>query len=137
MREFKAKWMVRWAGSLIVTIAIPAFAHHSTNLYFDVTKTVDVQGTITGLSLQNPHSHLKFTAVDSKGGTHEWTAETHNAAALVRLGWRQNTFAVGDKVVVKGNPSRTEGQYAMYLVSVTFANGKVVTPNAPVVGQTH
>lgn len=124
------------AALFALAVAGPGAAHHSTNLYFDVTKTIEVDGTVTALKLQNPHSQLRFEGKNSKGEYVEWIAETHNAAAMVRLGWKQTTLMPGDKVKVSGNPSRTAGQSALYLMSVVTPNGKTITPNAPITGAT-
>jgi hypothetical protein len=136
MRHVMQRSLMAITALSVLALAESSFAHHSTNLYFDVTKTIEVQGTVTALKLQNPHSQLRFMAQDANGQTKEWIAETHNAAALVRLGWRQDTLMVGDKITAKGNPSRTEGQTTMYLVSVVTPNGKTITPNAPFTGAT-
>jgi len=108
---------------MVAALAIPQFsqAHHSTNLYVDVSKKVSVQGEFESLKLVNPHALLTFWAPNAKGERVLWSVETHAPGNMIRLGWRPQMFKRGEKITVIGNPSRNGSPY-LNLVEVVFAS---------------
>ena len=81
------RWIV--AGSvavigLVALTAVPAIAHHSAAPFYDATKRVAAQGTVTRFLFKNPHSFLYFDATDDKGQKAEWQIELGPAASLTR-----------------------------------------------------
>lgn len=107
------------AGSLAVAIA-PAMAHHS-YAAFDMTKTVQVQGTITKFEWTNPHAF-----VYAKAGNQAYEIETTSPSMLSRRGFNRQSLKVGDKVTITINPHRTTVGKGS-LVSVKLANGQTLT----------
>lgn len=111
--------------SCIVTTTV--FAHHSANLYFDGSTTLELKdSTVVSLVLVNPHSRLVFTVANDDGELEEWTAETGSHNALRRKGIRPDLVAPGDIVTVIGNPSREGGNY-LRMRSMILANGDNVS----------
>jgi hypothetical protein len=60
------------------SFALQAYAHHGYAAY-DLTKTVTVSGTVTELSLANPHSSVTFDVKDEKGDVNRWAVEIGRA----------------------------------------------------------
>ena len=109
-----------------VAAAVPAWAHHSFNTFYDMSRTVEIQGVIKSFRLVSPHSEMIVEVPDAGGKTVEWriTART-GAVNAKREGWKVEDF-VGRKVTVAGNPTRRDGGTAMAAGVVTFDDGKVV-----------
>jgi hypothetical protein len=109
-----------------VAIAAPAGAHHSFNTFYDMTRTVQIEGVVKSFKLVSPHSEMIVEVADAGGKTVEWriTART-GAVNAKREGWKTEDF-IGKKVKIAGNPTRREGGTAMAAGVVTFPDGKVV-----------
>ncbi len=121
--------MKRCAAALALAVAllsVPLLAHHSFNTFFDISRTVQIEGVVKSFKLVSPHSEMIVEVTDATGKTVEWriTART-GAVAARQAGWKTEEF-VGKKVKVEGNPTRREGGTAMAAGVVTFADGKVV-----------
>jgi hypothetical protein len=121
---------LRFLAALAVTsavLAVPARAHHSFNTFFDMSKTIAIEGVVTSFKLVSPHSEMLVDVPDPAGKPVTWriTART-GAVNAKREGWKVEDF-IGKKVKVEGNPTRREGGTAMAAGVVTFADsGKVV-----------
>ncbi len=108
-------------------LALPATAHHSFNTFFDMSRTIEIEGVVTSFRLVSPHSEMLVDVPDAGGEAVTWriTART-GAEAAMREGWRPEDF-IGKQVKVEGNPTRREGGTAMAAGVVTFADdGRVV-----------
>jgi len=108
-------------------LALPATAHHSFNIFFDMSRTIEIEGVVTSFRLVNPHAEMLIEVPDAGGEAVTWriTARTGPVAAM-REGWRPEDF-IGKQVTVEGNPTRREGGTAMSAGVVTFAeDGRVV-----------
>ena len=107
-------------------LALPATAHHSFNTFFDMSRTIEIEGVVTSFRLVSPHSEMLIDVPDAGGEAVTWriTALTGPAAAREE-GWIPEDF-IGKQVKVEGNPTRREGGTAMAAGVVTFADGRVV-----------
>ena len=124
MRRFRIAAVT--TGVLISLMATcgPAFAHHS-GAMFDVSRKVDISGTIVDFNWSNPHANFKVN-VDKPGGTSEvWAVEMNSPNNLVREGWKRTTLKAGDKVTVTVRPLR-DGTPGGQYVSIVLADGKVL-----------
>ena len=123
----------RWiAVASVVVIAfvalrgVPAGAHHSATPFYDATKNVEVQGTVTRFLFKNPHSFLYFEATDAKGQKAEWQIELGAAASLTRTGWTPETLKPGTLIKASGQPSRAEGSHGMCCAKITRPDGSPI-----------
>ncbi len=108
-------------------LVVPARAHHSFNTFFDMSKTIAIEGVVTSFRLVSPHSERLVDVPDAAGKPVIWRITARTGAVNARReGWKAEEF-VGKKVKVEGNPSRREGGTAMTAGVVTFADsGRVV-----------
>jgi len=107
-------------------LAVPATAHHSFNTFFDMSRTVEIEGVVTLFRLVSPHSEMLVDVQDAGGKPVTWRITARTGAVNARReGWKPEEF-IGKKVKVEGNPSRREGGTAMSAGVVTFADGRVV-----------
>jgi hypothetical protein len=108
-------------------LALPATAHHSFNVFFDMSRTIEIEGVVTSFRLVNPHAEMMIDVPGAGGEAVIWriTARTGPAEAREE-GWIPEDF-IGKQVKVEGNPTRREGGSAMSAGVVTFADdGRVV-----------
>lgn len=105
---------------------VPAQAHHSFNTFFDVSRTVQIEGVVKSFRLISLHSEMVVEVTDPRGNIAIWRITARTGAVAAReQGWKVEEF-IGKKVKVEGNPTRKEGGTAMAAGVVTFPDGKVV-----------
>lgn len=111
---------------LCLMLSVPVQAHHSFNTFFDMSRTVQIEGVVKSFKLVSPHSEMVLEVTDSAGKVATWriTART-GAVNAKKEGWKVEAF-IGKKIKVEGNPTRKEGGTAMAAGVVTFPDGKVV-----------
>ena len=54
-------------SAALLSIALPAVAHHGTGASYDLSHPVTLQGTVTEFHYANPHPQLFFDVTDDKG----------------------------------------------------------------------
>jgi len=106
--------------SLLLALAAPAFAHHST-ANFNSDKTTTVTGVVSYVSFTNPHSFIDMDVVGAEG-TKEYKVFATSKVALLRYGWRPDSVKPGDKITIEGRPDRTDPTQ-LYMLRITFADG--------------
>ena len=86
--------------------AVSADGHHSAAPIFDTDKLVVVEGVVTEVWFENPHSryYIQVTSQDGEGVL--WEAETMNANWFLRRGWDETTVQTGDQVTLNGYLAR-------------------------------
>ena len=107
--------------ALVLAAAGTAHAHHSISAVYDSTKRLTVEGVVTEFQFVNPHP---FLLIEGVAGEHEgqiWRLEMDNRIELSEIGMSPDTFKAGDRVVVSGSGSRTEGQ-RLYLYRLDRAS---------------
>ena len=108
-------------AALVLTLAAPAFAHHSA-AQFNFTTPKSVAGTVKEVRMANPHMRLILTVSDDKG-TRDIEFEGHSLNNLYRQGWRPDSVKAGDKITVTIAP-RKDGGDGGYVTKVKTADGK-------------
>ena len=96
-------------------------AHHSPAMLYDLSREIIVEGTVTEYQLGNPHMRI-FLDVENEGTTQKWLAEGGSRTQLMREGWTGNEVVPGDKVSVRGHPSR-DGSYLIHMEYLTLPDG--------------
>jgi hypothetical protein len=119
------------AGLLLT--ALPAMAHHSKALQFDMTGEISVEGTIVELEWRNPHAWLNIEVVNEAGEPELWRIEFSSANSLIRRGWRPADLPVGAMLKVHGLPSR-DGSRTVDGEEVTLADGRSLLAGSNVEG---
>ena len=110
-------------GGILATI--PSFAHHSFMAEFDQEKAIVVDGVVTAVQWQNPHTFFNLDVTDKSGKVVKWILETGSPNALIMRGWSQKTMKVGDRVTVHGYRAKAGSNLAAAR-SVTLADGRTI-----------
>ena len=121
------------ASALVVSVAAPAFAHHSPAA-FETDKNVTLVGTIKEFRWQNPHTWIEINVPNEKGEMVLWNVELTSPTYLVRAGWKSNTLKPGDKVTVVGRPLKSGEPGSAIFTSVTLADGTTLRERAARLG---
>lgn len=123
------------AGSIFIFAAVvgsaPSIAHHSSS-HFDMTRRLQVSGTVVRFQWANPHVKL-FLMVPKDGKNELWAFEGNSPNVLARSGWYSSLLEVGQKITVVTQPAR-DGRKIGLLSSVKLANGRSIS-GFPVEGE--
>jgi len=106
----------------LLTISVPLFAHHGAASY-DTDKKVTLKGAVTRWIWSNPHCLLQFDVTDDSGHVVRWVAETENPSTMIRSGWLEKSFKVGDQVTVTGLPVKN-GNPVVRIIEVVLSSGQ-------------
>jgi hypothetical protein len=107
-----------------LSLGTPVVAHHSFGLY-DMSKSLEVKGTVAKMEWTNPHCWLFITAPAGDGSPVTYGFEMTSVGEMIRKGWSKSVLKFGDAVTVAYHPVR-DGRPAGYMMTVMTADGKYV-----------
>ncbi len=111
-----------------LTASMPAFAHHSAAVAYDISRTISVKGVISEVKWENPHTWIFVDTKDESGKAVKWGFEGKVPNQLIRLGITPSVLKPGVEVTVTGHPARDASQNFCEVLEVTFADGKTIKP---------
>ena len=94
------------AGMSLVLAGVPAAAHHSVALQYDMSSEVTVVGAIVELEWRNPHAWLHLEVENEAGVVQLWKIEFSSANSLYRRGWRPDNLVPG---IIRQKPGDRKG----------------------------
>jgi hypothetical protein len=97
-------------------------AHHSPAMLYDLSREITVEGVVTEYQLGNPHMRI-YLDVDNEGTTEKWLAEGGSRTQLLRVGWTGDEVKPGDRVSVRGHPSRDASRKLVHMEYLTLPDG--------------
>ena len=108
---------------LLSLIAMPVFAHHSFLSIYDQDSVEVIEGVVTEVWFENPHSRVYIEATDVDGNKAVWESETYPRNILVRRGWNHNDLKAGDEVVLTGRKAKNGTNRMQMLTLVRPSDG--------------
>jgi predicted porin len=78
-------------------VALPAAAHHSAAVFYQMDKEITVEGVVKTYNLGNPHARIYMTVKGADGKDQEWLAEGGSRTVLLRNGFKGDEVKAGDK----------------------------------------
>jgi phenylpropionate dioxygenase-like ring-hydroxylating dioxygenase large terminal subunit len=106
---------------LLSLVSSAALAHHSPALLYDLSREIEISGTVTEFNMGNPHLRI-YLDVDMDGKTERWMAEGGSRTVLLRAGWDGTELTPGDRITVRGHPSR-DGSNVIHLQYLILPDG--------------
>lgn len=104
----KSRFLLLAAG---VLLSAAAWAHHGLAA-FDTTRTVRMEGTVTGIEWINPHAFIYADLKDSNEKVANWKLELGSLGMLTKYGgWTETTVKKGDHVKVQGFVAKDRSPY--------------------------
>ena len=108
----------------LLFFGLPSFAHHGSNVVYDLTKSITVTGTVARFQFVNPHVLIYFEVEADDGATTIWSAGLTSPNRLARSdGWSKDMFQAGDTVTITGSPARS-GAPSLWVDQVLDGNGR-------------
>lgn len=101
-----AKALITILTLAMVLYGAAANAHHSASGLFDMGKSVSVEGVVTEVWFQNPHSRYYMNVAGDDGETSLWEVETMSPNWFIRRGWDEDTVVAGMRIRAQGPPAR-------------------------------
>ena len=93
--------------AVVVASGIPAIAHHSNPLYFDMSKAITVEGEVLRLEWINPHVLLFLQSKNDKGQPETWILHGRSLGnALRQMGSMKERLKPGTAISARGWPPR-------------------------------
>ena len=86
----------------VVLLAAPASAHHAAAVAYHVDKTITVEGVVTEVKWENPHTWVYAEAKDASGNLVKWSFEGAVPNQLYRRGVTPAVLKPGVRVTIKG-----------------------------------
>jgi Family of unknown function (DUF6152) len=113
------------AAAALMTAA-SAFAHHSFQAEFDISKPMTLKGTVAKVEWVNPHVYVHLDVKDDKGVVSRWAFETLGPGRMRAEGMSKQTFGIGKVVTLKGYSARDGSKNLGFLRQVTFDDGHTI-----------
>ena len=107
-------------------VTVVASGHHSPAVLYHVDQDVTVEGVVTGFNPGNPHLRVFLTIAEPDGSENEWMAEGGSRVVLMRNGWSEDQVSPGDRVTIRGNPSRDVSRRIIHMLQITLPDGSTL-----------
>jgi len=121
MKGLRAVQAICIAGTVLLSTATVALAHHSFAVY-DHSRTLTLRGTVTKFQWTNPHAYLEIDVKQADGSVKHYSVELTSINMMQRVGWRSNMIKAGDHVTAVIAPILT-GEPVGLGLEVTLADG--------------
>lgn len=108
---------------LFIVVSIPVGAHHSFLSIYDQDSVSTIEGVVTEVWFENPHSRVYIEVTNADGSRTVWESETYPRNILVRRGWNHDDLKVGDEVVLTGRKAKNGSNRMQMLTLVRPSDG--------------
>src|SRR5215510_5303444 len=113
------------AGLVLLLSPETMTSHHSFTAEYDSAKLMQFTGTVTKVEWTNPHARFYLDVKDAQGTVTNWNFELGSPIFLRRLGWKQDSLKIGERVSVEGYLAK-DGAKMANARKVTLADGRNV-----------
>ncbi len=104
--------------TLVLSIlTFPVFAHHSFLSIYDGDSNETLEGIVTEVWFENPHTRVYIETTAANGEKTTWETETYPRNILVRRGWNYNDLKAGDAIVFTGRRAKN-GDHRLQMLTI-------------------
>lgn len=103
-----------------------AGAHHSAAVAYDVDKVISVQGVVTEVKWENPHSWVYLDVKDANGKVVKWSFEGAVPNLLFRRGITPAILKPGIVLTITAHPARVASRHAGEMTGIVTSDGKPI-----------
>ena len=114
------------AGGLLLSAAIPVWAHHAFGAEFDPNAPIRLQGKIVKLEWVNPHAWIHVEVKKKGGGSEVWMIEGGTPNTLLRRGLKRESLTYGTEIIVDGYQTKDHSLKRANGRDVTFTDGRKI-----------
>ncbi len=130
VKALRRRDFIRLTASAAVALGLisqppAALSHHSPNVHFDRTETVEFTGELTQITWRNPHVLMSVRTTNDNGEHVVWNLEYLAPSFLSRQGISKELFTTGDIVRVAGFRGRTNPT-ALFATNILAADGREI-----------
>ena len=86
-----------------------AHAHHSFQVHYDASKTIELQGVVKDFRFRSPHGVITLDVASPDGSVTPWKIELGSVPSMQRKGVNKETIKQGDVISVSAMPNRKPG----------------------------
>jgi hypothetical protein len=90
---------------------IPVSAHHAASVAYDLDKYITLQGVVTEVKWENPHTWIYLDVTDASGTVVKWGFEGAVPNQLYRRGVTPAILKAGLQITIKGHPARDASRH--------------------------
>jgi hypothetical protein len=105
-----AEAVSRTAALLLALGIAPAWAHHSAAVAYDLDTYITLQGVVTEVKWENPHTWIYLDVKDAGGKVVQWGFEGAVPNQLYRRGVNPTILKPGMPITIKGHPARDKSR---------------------------
>jgi hypothetical protein len=108
----------------ILLAAASASAHHSAAVAYDLEKYIVLDGVVTEVKWENPHTWIYLDVIDPGGATVKWGFEGAVPNQLYRRGVTPSVVKPGMRITIKGHPARDASRHFGEVHEIVLQDGR-------------
>ena len=101
-----------------VLSGMTAYAHHSFNAVYDVSREVTIEGKLVQFLFRNPHSWVHVNVKEKNGTVVRYAVEWGGTGQLGAQGVTRDSLKIGDHVIISGNPARKAENHQVRMLAL-------------------
>jgi hypothetical protein len=111
-------------GFTVLVVAAPASPHHSAAVAYDLQKYITLQGVVTEVKWENPHTWIYLDVKEANGAIVKWGFEGAVPNQLFRRGVTPAILKAGMPITIKGHPARDASRHFGEVHEIVLQDGK-------------
>jgi len=102
----------------------PAAAHHAAAAAYDLDTYITLQGVVTEVKWENPHTWIYLDVKDARGAVVRWGFEGAVPNQLYRRGVTPAILKAGIPITIKGHPARDPSRHFGEVHEIVLQDGR-------------